>query len=321
MKADIRKKINSGYNIFIIVVVVILVIIFFGYLAFWNITASRLKKSLDNSYGLTYDKISVRGFPLRIDVKITNLNKVVNDNFDFQVKHLEFNSIILKRHNDIKFDGITVFDKKLNKPFELDGEYNLKFSINKDKDFEIVVDAKNLKAKNGFFLENFLFNMVRINENSEENNKYIVNLVIPAFEKKNKNKVNKGNLEVSLDGRETEIFNKKNLTFKIDEFTFNDLSNSYAIKLDGTFNFFVDNIKSFRFNKVNIKVINYNNFVRSINKDESVIPGVYFKRFIEILELAPRNLNDGNGERNFQLEMDRKMKFLINNRNIIDMIK
>lgn len=320
MKA-IKKNLKetSKYGLILLVIIVIFIFLLSKFFS------TKIKKNIldaidgfsNNYIELNYDDVKVSVNPAIIKIKIVKPKILV----DVNGKKMEFNmeEILVKNttftknfnvflpnkieliaiggdKNEIILEG-NAMEFKLNKDYSLNNfdSFAQKLAIENVENSDVVVS-----------LENLAIRIINITSEDYKNKTFRIN--IDKIIKKNlrKNIEAESNFELVVSNMK-EVDAEKDIvaiTNLIDTFTFNDITNNYAFRINGNYN--ADKSTKNLGVDIELEVANYNSLISALNnkEDDYFLNKSQINEFIQILELIPDNKKNTESNKYYKIVGD-----------------
>lgn len=339
MRLEKKEIEETNSNLVLLVIAIILLLIS----ALYFFAVGKIKKkvvnaieNVNNNYiEISYKKLKISPFPIFIkirfydlDVKIESKENKINLTLpEITFKNLMFTrdvNVILPKNGKL----IDPRDKKMDVAFD---QHYINFSLDKElkiSGIDAFVKKITLKytenAKTISDLMNITFKTIKLASDEYINTTTRFDIDKIGVKLGDSEIENESNFEIVISNLKELDSTKKviSMTNLIDTFTYNDITNNYALGLKGNFN--ADNLTKNLTADVELEISNYNSLVRTINNKNSYLlfDKAKISNFIQMLELAPENDKNTNSNKYYKVVVNMKTKLLlINNANINDLIK
>ena len=320
-KLDIQKDNTKTILTSILVAIFVLFII---YVFVWNNVKKQLIKFLNTNSvycELKYNKLKVGGFPFilkstvkDLEVKILYKNKHTSIVFDEVV----IRNLIFTKNVNILFKGNAHINNNINNTrgtFFI-GKHDVDFSLDEiNKIGRIDTFIKNLTmeqyssndkliSKNVF--DNLTVKFITIKDGDYENRTFRVN--IDNIKTSTNDADLESNFEVIFSNikeiKDGQLVKIRNV---IDTFNFNDITNNFAINING--NYEADAYVKMAMVDINGNISNYNYLISAINNNSSfLIDKNKVSTAVQVLELIPQNDKNTETDRYYNIRTNTSSK-------------
>ena len=334
-KLDIQ---NKNTKLTIQITIAIFCVLFIMYIFVWNNVKKQLVKVLNtnNAYcELQYNKIKVSGFPFilkstvkNLEVKLLYKNKYTSIIFDKVI----IRNLIFTKNVNILIKGNVHISNNINDTHGtfFVGEHDVDFSLDEvNKIGRIDTFIKNLSmeqyssndkliSKNVF--DNLTVKFITIKDGDYENRTFRVN--IDNIKTSTNDADLESNFEVIFSNikeiKDGQLVKIRNV---IDTFNFNDITNNFAINING--NYEADAYVKMAMVDINGNISNYNYLISAINNNSTfLIDKNKVSTVVQVLELIPQNEKDTETEKYYNIRSNTNSKKLyINNIEINEIVK
>lgn len=339
MRLEKKEIEETNSNLVLLVIAIILLSIS----ALYFFAVSKIKKkvvnaieNVNNNYiEISYKKLKISPFPIFIKIRFYDLDVKVEskgNKINITLPEITFKNLMFTRDVNVILPEngklIDPKDKKMDVAFD---QHYINFSLDKElkiSGIDAFVKKITLKytenAKTISDLMNITFKTIKLASDEYINTTTRFDIDKIGVKLGDSEVESESNFEIVISNLKELDSSKKviSMTNLIDTFTYNDITNNYALGLKGNFN--ADNLTKNLTADVELEISNYNSLVRTINNKNSYLlfDKAKISNFIQMLELAPENDKNTNSNKYYKVVVDMKTKLLlINNANINDLIK